>query len=174
MERIDAILEDPQYKNVIAEIKKLEKDRIYCKHDMDHLLNTARIAYIINLEEELNIPKEYIYATALLHDTGRYDEYVNGIEHDIAGGIFAVKILTKNGFRKDEIAIIKQAILEHREKNNDILINGVLEQNKDLDIQVNLSYAIRKADILSRPCFGCNAENTCKWSAEKKNFSIKY
>ena len=37
-----------------------EKSRIFCKHDLQHSLDVARIAYILNLEADLKIEKEII------------------------------------------------------------------------------------------------------------------
>lgn len=49
---------------------KKKKDRIFCGHDMGHLLDVARLAWIFNLEANQEISKERIYAAALLHDIG--------------------------------------------------------------------------------------------------------
>ena len=37
--------------------------------------NVARLMYIYALEEHLELPKELIYAAALLHDIGRAQQY---------------------------------------------------------------------------------------------------
>ena len=71
MNRVDLILEHPKYQEYLDKIKQAEEKRIFCLHNMNHFLDVARIAYIMNLEEELGIAKEIIYATALLHDIGR-------------------------------------------------------------------------------------------------------
>ena len=71
MERINWILNHPLYTSSYNQLKDLEKDRIFCCHQMPHLLDVARIAYIRNLEEHLGLDKEIIYAASLLHDIGK-------------------------------------------------------------------------------------------------------
>ena len=82
MERVNKILYNEKYKELLNKLNKLEKERVFCKHNMEHFLDLARIAYIKVLEEGLNYNKEVIYAIALLHDIGRVFEYENGIPHD--------------------------------------------------------------------------------------------
>ena len=76
MERINEISDHPLWKLHIEQLKEAEKDRIFCKHGIEHLLDVARIAYIENLEENCDISKEMIYAAALLHDIGRFLQYL--------------------------------------------------------------------------------------------------
>lgn len=68
---------------LMAKLAALEKGRLFCSHQMDHLLAVARIAYIRNLERNLGLKKESIYAAALLHDIGKYAQYEEGIPHEI-------------------------------------------------------------------------------------------
>ena len=51
MERINKISEHPLWKLHMTQLKEAEKDRIFCKHGIEHLLDVARIAYIENLEQ---------------------------------------------------------------------------------------------------------------------------
>ena len=46
--------------------------------------------------------KDIIYATALLHDLGRADQYEKGISHEEAGAILAEEILTDCGYTREE------------------------------------------------------------------------
>ena len=68
MERINKISEHPLWKLNMTQLKEAERDRIFCKHGIEHLLDVARIAYIENLEQNCGVSKEGIYAAALLHD----------------------------------------------------------------------------------------------------------
>lgn len=68
MERIKNIIENKKYIKCLKKNEREEKNRIYCKHQIEHFVDTARIAYIVSLEKNLNINKEYIYAAALLHE----------------------------------------------------------------------------------------------------------
>ena len=77
MVRIDRILNHLEFKTSMEAIRTLEKERIFCRHGMEHLLDVARIAYIANLEEGLGIKKDVVYASGLLQDVGKYLQYQN-------------------------------------------------------------------------------------------------
>lgn len=102
MERINKISEHPLWKLHMTQLKEAEKDRIFCKHGIEHLLDVARIAYIENLEQNCGVSKEWIYAAALLHDIGRFLQYSKGISHEEAGAELAEEILKDCGFNKEE------------------------------------------------------------------------
>lgn len=85
MERVNQILQHTLYQSCRRQIDEKEKDRIFCGHDMGHLLDVARLAWIFNLEANQEISKERIYAAALLHDIGRHIQYENGTPHQVAG-----------------------------------------------------------------------------------------
>lgn len=140
-------------------IKKLEDDRIYCRHNLTHFFDVARICYILCLENNVNIKKDIIYVTALLHDLGRQDQILNGTNHDIASYELAKKALEFTDFSDEEKELILSAISNHRRKTND-------------DLSFNSIFY--KADKLSRDCFNCNSYDSCNWSFEKKNNEVKY
>jgi uncharacterized protein len=160
MERITKIITDTKFKKHLKKIKKLEKKRKFCKHNMLHLLDVARIAYILNLENDLNINKELIYATALLHDIGKWKQYKHSIPHEKASAKLCVPILKRNYFDEDEIESIRIAILNHRNSN--------IKNSK------TLSGIIYTADKLSRKCYICKVNKDCSWSKSKKNNLIIY
>ena len=85
MDRVNAILKHKTYRKYYDQIEKIEKDRIFCRHQMPHLLDVARIAYITNLERNLGYDREVIYAAAILHDIGKSFQYEERIPHEIAG-----------------------------------------------------------------------------------------
>ena len=159
MEKIDRIISNDRFKSYLNQLNDLEENRIYCKHGIEHLLDVARLAYIENLEKDLRIDKEIIYATAMLHDLGRVLEYTNGISHDRASAMLAKEILPECGFNLEQTDYICKAICEHRN----------IEELKN----EGLCGVIYRADKKSRICFCCDAIKTCKWSREKKNYSIK-
>ena len=74
MKRIDQILSHPVFREQFALLQEAEKDRIFCRHTMEHFLDVARLMYIYNLEDQAGFSKEMIYATGLLHDIGRYEQ----------------------------------------------------------------------------------------------------
>ena len=88
MKQIDQIMAHPLFKEAMCGIEDAEQDRIFCRHGMEHCLDVARILYIMVLERNLPYRKDMIYATALLHDIGRYEEY-RGEDHLIRVWIFA-------------------------------------------------------------------------------------
>lgn len=68
MPRLNAVWNHPLYQKYYRENEKIEHDREFCCHQITHLLDVARIAYIKNLEAGLGIDKELIYTAAILHD----------------------------------------------------------------------------------------------------------
>jgi len=158
-ERINLIIENHSFQYNLKNIEELEKQRRFCKHDMQHFLDVARIMYILCLENNFNIPKHIIYATAILHDIGRAQEYESMTPHNIASIEIARKILEQCNYHTQEIDDILEAINGHR--NNDNRLNS-------------LSFILYKCDKLSRNCAKCDATCDCKWPVEKKNLKITY
>ena len=157
MDRVNKILNHKLYSDSLYKLLNYEKDREFCKHDMDHFMSVARIAYIIVLEKGLSYSKELIYAIALLHDIGRVLQYEEGIPHDEGSVILSRVILKDIDFSEDEKNVILKSISSHRSENND-----------------ELDAIIYKSDKLSRECYRCKAEKECYWSVEKKNYTIAY
>ncbi len=159
MERLNAILNNSGYQSLIDKINKNEADRRFCRHGIEHCLDVARIAYIINLEQELKIPKEIIYAASLLHDIGRADHITSGKNHHELSCQYAEGILKECGFNEQETAAILKAIAAH---------------NTDGIHQTGLPYVLYKADKLSRNCFDCEMYKECYWNADAKNDRINF
>lgn len=157
MNRYQLIYKDIRYRKLLSELTELEKKRKFCRHNIQHFLDVARIMYILNIEKKYGISKDIIYAAALLHDIGRVQQYKNGIPHNKSSADIAGEILADVGYVPEEISEICSAILFHRDK----------PENKNL-----LSELLYKADKLSRSCFDCAAENECYWSSEIKNKEI--
>ena len=160
MEKIDKILKHKLFLEHLEANNTAEADRRFCRHNMVHFLDVARIGVIINLEEEMGISKDWIYAAALLHDLGKHLQYSDGIPHEKASGEIAPGILRECGFEEKEAAIIVEAILAHRDSK-------VREER-------NLKGLLYRADKASRACFACKAEGDCNWKAGKKNPTIIY
>lgn len=160
MDRVNAILADDKYQLYLKKNEEAEGDRIFCHHNMEHFLDVARIAMLMNAERGLGIAKELIYATALLHDIGRFAEYEEGIPHEEASANLAPDILQRCGFAKEEEQVICKAIMSHRDAT-------VKEED-------SLSSLLYLADKASRACHSCKAKAECKWSEEKKNLTILY
>ena len=135
---------------------------IFCRHQMPHLLDVARIAYIFNLEEGGSLDRELIYTAAVLHDIGKYAQYEEGIPHEQSGGRIAAEILDSLpadcAFSEAEKQAILTAIRGHRRLRDDA---------------EPLERFLYRADKVSRTCFACPAEKACDWSSEKKNMELK-
>ena len=114
MKRIDQILSHPVFREQFALLQEAEKDRIFCRHTMEHFLDVARLMYIYNLEDQAGFSKEMIYAAGLLHDIGRYEQMEKGTPHHLAGARLAERILTDCDFSLTEQKSILAAIRSHR------------------------------------------------------------
>lgn len=158
MKRINQILKNEEYIKYLKKNKEAENDRIYCHHDIEHFLDVARIAYIISLEEKLNLDKEILYAMGLLHDIGRWMEYESGMDHALASKKLAEEILRDCEFRESEIQKILTAIESHRNIKNTSVLGDLLY----------------RADKLSRNCLHCSAIGTCKKFQNKEVPVILY
>ena len=151
MKRVNAVLENELFRRALAEIEACEKGRVFCRHGLPHLLDTARIMSILALKEGKALPQEEIYACALLHDIGRE----SGAEHASKSAALAEKILPQCGFDEKECARICGAIAEH---------------GHDKEGNSALAELLCRADRLSRPCFACAAAGDCYWT--QKNTEI--
>lgn len=158
MERINQICCHPLWKESYEKIQELEKDRIFCGHDMVHFLDVARIAYIETLERRLGISRELIYSAALLHDIGRHLQYTRNIPHEQGSCILAEQILKDCGYEEEDRKQVLEAIRAHRSK-----------ETEKLD---NLAGVLYRADKKSRKCLFCRARKECDWPEKKKNLVV--
>lgn len=160
MPRVEAILQDERFRYGVQRIDELEQQRIFCCHGLEHLLDVARIAWIMVLEQQLALPKDLIYGAALLHDLGRYRQYEAQIPHHQASAELAAEILPAAGYTVEETATIIAAIRQHS-------TDGQTQEQQ-------LACLLYQADKLSRNCFQCAARQSCKWPEEKRNKTILY
>lgn len=158
MDKINEILQNDIFKLNMEKLEKLEENRAFCRHGINHSLDVARIAYIMTLENGFDYSKDIIYAIALLHDIGRVMQYEKGVSHHEGSVILAEEILKNTSYDDEEISIIIEAIKNHRNKEN------ASEFNK----------LIFKSDKLSRNCFMCKSYDECYWDSNKKNNIINY
>ncbi|HIZ74847.1 MAG TPA: HD domain-containing protein [Candidatus Mediterraneibacter stercoravium] len=162
MDRVNAIWKHPLYQKYYARIEELEQNRVFCRHQMPHLLDVARIAYIRNLEDDMGFAKDVVYAAAVLHDIGKALQYEARIPHELAGVDIAEQILAdlpaEAAYTTDEKRMILTAVKGHRRLRED---------------PEPLEKLLYESDKASRMCFACPAEAQCDWSREKKNMEIK-
>ena len=157
MQRIAKLQQDSDFQSLLNRIDEGERDRIFCRHGLAHLLNVARIAWIEALERRLPLEKPVVYAAALLHDLGRAFDRDN---HDTAALDIGRDILIRSGFDAPDIASILQAVAAHGDKRTP---DGQLPP---------LCAVIRRADGLSRPCYACAAAKECYWPDARRNHRI--
>lgn len=160
MERVNRILHHKRYQEYLDRNRTAEEGRRFCRHDVGHFLDVARLALIFDLEQGMSIPKETIYAAALLHDIGRWKQYEDGTPHEKVSALLAVEILSDCGFAGKEAGQILSAIRNHR--------NAAIKEERTLD---GILY---RADKMSRSCFSCAAEPECDWKGDKKNLTLQY
>ena len=172
-DRIRRIMDDPRFRRELRKTEQLEKDRVFCRHDWQHLLDTARIMQILCLRESLPVETDLIYAAALLHDIGRARQYEVGTPHDIAGVQLAGPILADCGYTTAETDLILNAIGSHR--LHAALTAGSDPVSASDEAEYSEAFKNRFAQIMyaadkkSRPCYLCNARKDCNWPEERKN-----
>jgi len=153
MEAVQKLIRDPDYLHYLSLTKNYEAGRRYCCHNFNHLLDVARIAWILCLERQIKLSRPVVYAAALLHDIGRFAEHEDGkIDHATESAALAAPLLARYGFSVAEIMLIQQAILAHRQPP---------ETATDL-----LGAVLAEADDLSRLCYDCLAQGSC-YKAER-------
>lgn len=155
MDKYISILNNLVYITHINRCRELETDRKFCRHDMNHFLDVARIAMLISISEGIELDKDLIYSTALLHDIGRDEEYAKGIPHEEASAKIAEDILKEVGYDLEDRGVIIDAILNHG--------------NSEVKGERSLRGIIYRADKLGRKCYDCPAKDECRWPDEKKN-----
>lgn len=163
MQRVQRILNNANFCAHLEKIAALETERRFCRHDLQHFVDTARISYILFLEavsteagtavqEDM---RPMIYAAGLLHDIGRWIEYEQGEDHALASARLAEEILSEVGFGLEEGQQICRAIQEHRGGSQ---------------VRSLLGQYLYRADKLARPCLSCDAKDACyKYEVMIKN-----
>ena len=159
MELVDKILKHPAYIEYMRRNAEAEKDRQFCRHDLQHCFDVARVAYIMRLEGGIQIPKERIYVAALLHDIAKWKQYLYKIDHAAEGAVLAAKILADIGAEKQAADEIRDAIRTHRKK----------EIPKSL-----LGEILYDSDKACRPCVFCQSIATCSRFANGKSPAVQY
>ncbi len=158
LEIANKVLADSLYIRTVEELAGLERDRIFCRHDMEHFLSVARITLLLCSELQIAADPDTVYTAALLHDIGRIEQYRDGTPHDRAGVQKARVILERVGCEDAMQQRVLSMIGSHR---NDCAPPDSLEA------------VFRRADKQSRLCFSCRAQAECFWSTEKRNMTIE-
>lgn len=161
MNYVDRLIQNEKYLETMGQIHEMERQRIYCHHGFNHLLDVARIAYLINLEMEFGYEKEFLYLCALLHDIGRAKEYSTGVSHEKAGVELAKQLLAEIEYPEELQGKILEKVEDHRHAS--MPEEGITREN-----------FFWFADKRARNCFACNAAETCNWPMEKRTLHIEW
>ena len=161
MERVNALLNHPTYQGWIIANNQAEQGRDFCRHGVEHAFDVARIAYALWLDCGGNpLAKDIVYATALLHDVGRWQQYADpDVDHAADSEELAEPLLLEVGYHPEVAAEICRAVRAHR---------------KEAEQERGLAQVISQADKLSRPCFLCPSRAKCAWPEQKKNKELIY
>ncbi len=146
MERVLKILNHPLFKKYMELNSQAEKDRKFCLHDIQHVMDVARVAYIIALENKYDLDKEIIYITALLHDIAKWKQYSQNTDHAAEGAVLAREILVDLNMEKGDTEMILDAIAKHRTKEGH---------------STSLSKVLYEGDKSCRQCVSCNMVEEC-------------
>lgn len=176
--RIDKIRTSEQFVAALSLIEELEAERIFCRHDMAHFLDVARIMTLLRVEYNLFLPADEIYAAALLHDLGRSK---GGEGHAAASVVIAEQVLPQCGFSPAEIRRICSAIAAHGDKGEKEAFSKRLPDKKAEMIYASLGIEdmfeqeesvlgrlLIAADKLSRRCYECAASKECRWKVKNE------
>lgn len=158
MERVNKIINNSEFRELVDKLNNLEADRIYCRHNMEHFLDVARIGALLNEDEKCGYSRELIYAAALLHDLGRVSEYETGTPHDEASVLIAKRLLAACDFDEGEIETVAEAISSHR-------------RYKLSEADKSFGALLYRADKMSRNCMLCDAPG-CKIPIDKRNMNL--
>lgn len=163
-DRIKNIWDHPIFQKIERELAEWEKERTFCRHGVEHLLDVARIATLLVYEAhmEKEYPKDVIYGAALLHDIGKSRQYEEGIPHESAGEALAAQILAD--MPKD---------IAYTEAEKQQILTAILGHRRLRDNPEPLESLLYQGDKLSRACFACPSQAECNWSIEKKNMEIR-
>ena len=159
MDIVKKVLMHPDFINYIQLNETAEKERKFCRHDLQHAVDVARVAYIISLEKNFSLSKELIYVTALLHDIGRWKQYKDKSDHAEEGAKLAKKILEDLDIDRRDIEMIMEAIASHRIKGRG---------------KSPLSEVIYDGDKSCRPCVYCVMVNECNWYSDGHHPELLY
>jgi len=98
VKRIESVLNNAFYLDCLGRNKEREAERAFCRHDFQHMVDVARISYILALESgdlnrfqdlyslpDLAAAREIIYSAGLMHDLARWVQYDTGEDHAAAG-----------------------------------------------------------------------------------------
>ena len=87
-------------------------------HDYDHIVRVMALAETIQAREGGDLPT--IWAAVALHDIGQARERRSGGDHAQIGAEMAANLLTGTRFPQEAIAIVQQAIRDHRMTGNGV------------------------------------------------------
>ena len=58
MKRVNEIYDHRVFQEKFRALQEAEKDRLFCKHTLEHLIDVARLMYLFALGRNLSFPKK--------------------------------------------------------------------------------------------------------------------
>lgn len=159
MKLVEKVLYHPKFIEYMSLNRSEEVDRSLCRHDLQHALDVARVAYIMSMERGFNLDKEIIYVTALLHDIAKWKQYRTKADHAPEGAVLAAEILKDIGITGSLAETVLDAIRSHR-------IKGPKESN--------LSEVLYDSDKACRICIDCQELAGCNRFRNGEKPVLKY
>ena len=90
MERVNRILSNPVFLDNLRKNEGAEEGRIFCHHNMEHFLDVARIAMLLNFQEGLGIAQDTVYTAGRRQGRSRRPSPSTGIAGRRGGRIWPV------------------------------------------------------------------------------------
>ncbi len=105
------------YKTIENHMRKAMKDSA---HDKEHIYRVLYVALDIASQEE-HVDLDVLVAACLLHDIGREEQFKNPkVCHAEAGSKMAYDFLVQNGWTQDKANHVRECILSHRYRNDNL------------------------------------------------------
>lgn len=194
MKRIDQILHHPRFKDYLGRIEEAEQGRIFCGHQLQHLLDVCRLGWILYWEEGLLADLDQELYKLQNEQTEQENEplmiravseegycsyhkewiYGAGLLHDI-GRWKQYEDGSDHARVSEELAPLILADCGFLPEEIRLICTAIgNHRNKQVAGERSLSGCLFRADKRSRLCFACKAEAGCDWSRQKKNMQLNW
>lgn len=202
MERVNKIITHDMYKRYLERNRKAEENRCFCRHDMGHFLDVARLAMIFALQQgsfaAMSDGGLSGFAAMSVGGSGGFAATSSGEPGGFAGVcpektrqaeemIYAAALLHDIGRWKqyedgtpheEASAALAPEILSDcgftKEETEQIVTAISNHRNAAVRDEQSFNGILYRADKMSRSCFCCEAEAACDWKGDKKNLVLRY
>ena len=67
-QKLEQLFHHPLFQENLTRIQLAEQNRRFCRHNLEHSLDVARLMWIAVLEQQFPYDRAVVYACGLLHD----------------------------------------------------------------------------------------------------------